>query len=130
MSLPKQKPIRATWSELSMEGVRPGVRRCGFGTDDVMLVLNELEPGMEVRPHSHDFDQLALMLRGEATFTLDGEELAMSAGDVLLIPAGVEHYADPIGDEPALNLDIFAPARADYMHLLDWMRSNGKDAEQ
>jgi quercetin dioxygenase-like cupin family protein len=123
MSRPKQNPIKATWSELSMEDVRRGVRRCGFGTDEVMLVLNELKPGMEVRPHSHDFDQLALMLRGDATFTLDGERLAMSAGDVLLIPAGVEHCADPVGDEPALNLDVFAPARDDYMHLIDWMRS-------
>ncbi len=34
------------------------------------------------------------------------------------IPAGVEHYSEPTGDEPVMNLDVFAPARADYMHLV------------
>jgi hypothetical protein len=32
----------------------------------------------------------------------------------------VEHYAEPFGDEPVLNLDIFAPLRKDYMHLVDY----------
>jgi hypothetical protein len=35
------------------------------------------------------------------------------------IPAGVEHYIEPTGSEPVMNLDVFAPARADYMHLLE-----------
>jgi len=39
----------------------------------------------------------------------------------MLIPAGVEHYIEPIGDETVENIDLFAPARDDYAHLLDWM---------
>lgn len=121
-----KRPIKARWNELEMEDVRRGVRRCGFGTERSLLVLNELQPGMEVRPHSHDFDQLCMVLSGKATFRLDDEEVVMEPGEVLLIPAGVEHCADPIGDEPALNLDVFAPARADYMHLVEWMREAGR----
>jgi len=86
-----------------------------------MLVMNELEPGMEVRPHSHDFDQLALVIEGEIRFDLDGEEILVGAGEVLLIPAGVTHCGEPVGDAPAINLDVFAPAREDYRHLLAWM---------
>jgi hypothetical protein len=40
---------------------------------------------------------------------------------VLLIPAGIEHWIQPTGDTPVENLDVFAPARADYSHLLEWM---------
>jgi mannose-6-phosphate isomerase-like protein (cupin superfamily) len=39
------------------------------------------------------------------------------------IPAGVEHYIEPTGEEPVMNLDVFAPARPDYMHLLEAARS-------
>jgi hypothetical protein len=37
---------------------------------------------------------------------------------MLRIPPGVVHYAEPIGDEVALNLDVFAPLRDDYRHLV------------
>jgi mannose-6-phosphate isomerase-like protein (cupin superfamily) len=44
-------------------------------------------------------------------------------GSIMLIPAGVEHYIEPTGEEPVMNLDVFAPARSDYGHLLEWMRA-------
>lgn len=31
------------------------------------------------------------------------------------------HYIEPTGDGPVRNLDVFAPARTDYRHLLAWM---------
>jgi hypothetical protein len=39
----------------------------------------------------------------------------------MLISSGVEHYIEPIGDETVENIDVFAPARSDYLHLLEWM---------
>jgi hypothetical protein len=47
--------------EIPDEPVRPGVRRRGFGTTDVMLVRNGCEPGVAVRPHIHAFDQNAMI---------------------------------------------------------------------
>jgi hypothetical protein len=38
------------------------------------------------------------------------------------IPPNTMHYLEPIGDEVALNLDIFAPPRADYMHLVEYQK--------
>ena len=40
----------------------------------------------------------------------------------MLIPAGVEHYIEPLGDAVVENIDLFAPAREDYLHLVAWMR--------
>jgi hypothetical protein len=37
----------------------------------------------------------------------------MTAGSMLLVPAGAEHYIQPLS-EPCINLDVFAPPRADY----------------
>ena len=111
-----------------MEHVRDGVRRAAFGNDAAMLVMNELSPGMAVVPHAHDFDQIALVLDGAVRFDLDGRHEVVRAGEVLLIRAGVRHAGEVVGTTPALNLDVFAPARQDYRHLLAWMKDADADA--
>jgi quercetin dioxygenase-like cupin family protein len=110
------------WEDIADEELRPGVRRRAIGNRDVLLVMNECQPDMQLRPHSHEFEQLALILGGRGIFHIGGVPHEVGAGSALLIPAGVEHYLEPTGDEPVLNLDVFAPAREDYLHLLDWMR--------
>jgi quercetin dioxygenase-like cupin family protein len=115
------KRVATTWGAIPDEPVRPGVRRRGFGTDDVMLVLNECEPGMDLRPHSHAFDQIALITAGRAIYHVGDDPVEVGPGSILLVPAGVEHYIEPLGDETVSNVDVFAPAREDYRHLLAWM---------
>jgi quercetin dioxygenase-like cupin family protein len=112
------------WEEIPSETVRSGVRRRGFGTSDALLVLNECEPGMEIRPHSHEFDQIALITKGRALYHIGDEANDVGPGSVMLIPAGVEHYIEPVGEETVENIDVFAPAREDYLHLIEWMRSS------
>jgi mannose-6-phosphate isomerase-like protein (cupin superfamily) len=97
------------------------VRRRAFGTRDAMLVMNHCEPGMDVRPHAHEFDQIAMIVKGRAIYHIGDEPNDVGPGSIMLIPAGVEHYIEPVGDETVENIDLFAPARDDYAHLLDWM---------
>ena len=73
------------WDEIPDEEVRPGVRRRGFGTEDVLLVLNECEPGMDLRPHSHDFDQLAMIVSGTARYHVGDVANEVGPGSVLLV---------------------------------------------
>lgn len=109
------------WSEIPSEPVRPGVRRRGFGTKDVLLVMNECEPGMELRPHTHEFDQIAMITAGTAIYHVAGVPNEVGPGSILHVPAGAEHYIEPTGGETVSNIDIFAPAREDYLHLIEWM---------
>ena len=120
--------MKANWDEIPAEDVRPGVTRRGFGTKDCLLVMNHCEPGMELKPHSHDFDQLALFTKGRAIYTVGDVPHEVGPGDVLLIPAGEVHFCEPIGDETVHNLDVFAPARDDYLHLIEWMRADLEEA--
>ena len=113
-----------TWDDIPDEPVRPGVRRRAFGTDDVMLVMNHCEPGMEPRPHSHDFDQIALITKGRAIYHIGEEDNDVGPGSIMLIPAGAEHWIEPTGEETVHNIDVFAPARSDYAHLLQWMKQS------
>lgn len=107
------------WEDIPDEAVRPGVRRRGFGTPEVMLVMNECQPGMDVRPHSHEFDQIAMIVSGTAVYHVGDVDNEVGPGSIMHIPARVEHYIEPTGSEPVMNLDVFAPARDDYLHLLE-----------
>jgi quercetin dioxygenase-like cupin family protein len=117
--------VASNWTEIPDEEARPGIRRKGFGNDQCLLVYNECQPGMALRPHSHDFDQIAMITQGEAIFHVGDEEHRVGPGGILLIPAGAEHYIEPVGEETVHNIDVFAPMREDYRHLLAWM---GDDA--
>ncbi len=119
MSL-QQKVEHYHWDALPKEAVRPGVTRAGFRGDDVLLVMNWLQPGMETRPHRHPFEQLAYIVKGRMRFVVGDEVIDAEAGTVIRIPPNVEHYGEPIGDEPVLNLDVFSPLREDYRHLVEY----------
>lgn len=119
------------WDDLPEEEVRAGVRRRAYATDDVMLVMNWLSPGMDLNPHVHDdFDQLAVLLQGEADYFIDGVAHRMGPGSMLLVPAGAEHYIEPLDstDGEVHNLDIFVPPRADLLHLVEYLASGSSDA--
>jgi quercetin dioxygenase-like cupin family protein len=117
------------WDTIEGEEVRPGVSRKGFRGDQFMMVMNTLEPGMEINPHSHPFEQAVYIVQGKVRFHVGDEVLEGGPGSLIRIPPNVEHYAEPFGDEPVLNLDIFAPIREDYMHLVDYQEFE-KNQEQ
>lgn len=108
------------WNDLPREVVRKGVERVGFRGDNVMCVMNWLTPGMQVAPHSHTFEQLVIIVSGRVRFHLGDEVVEGGPGTMIRIPPRVEHYAEPVGDEVVLNLDVFAPLREDYRHLVDY----------
>ena len=110
------------WEDIPDEFVRDGVRRRGFGTSNCLLVMNECEPGMDVRSHVHDdFDQIAMIIRGRAIYHVGDVHNEMGPGSIVLIPAGVHHSIEPVGEATVQNIDVFAPCREDLAHLLGWM---------
>lgn len=121
------KPNVYQWSELPREAVRPGVTRTAFRGDNALMVMNWLEPGMEVRPHSHPFEQLAYILAGRVRFTVGDDVVEVGAGEVLRIPPDVVHCGEPVGEEVAVNLDVFAPVRDDYRHLTEYQEADFSD---
>jgi quercetin dioxygenase-like cupin family protein len=116
------------WDGLDREVVRRGVERAGFRGDNVLLVMNWLDPGMEVNPHSHPFEQVVFIVKGRMRFSVGDEVHEVGPGSVLRVPPDVVHCGEPIGDEQVLNLDVFSPIREDYRHLVDYQKSEFNDA--
>jgi quercetin dioxygenase-like cupin family protein len=90
-----------------------GVRGRPLFGEGAMLNLIEFEPGSTVPLHSHEHEQLGLVLRGTQVLIVDGVEQAMGPMHGYVLPGGVEHSAY-CGPEGALVLDVFRPVREDY----------------
>lgn len=93
--------------------IGPGVTgRPLFGAG-AMLNLLEFEPGGIVPTHSHEHEQMGIVIRGEKILVVDGVERRLQPLDAYSIPGGVEHSAT-CGPEGCLVLDVFQPVREDY----------------
>lgn len=111
------------WDDLPEEEPRPGLRRKAYATDEVMIVWNEVSEDLELSPHSHDdFDQLAWITEGRCRFHVEDEVHELRAGSMLLVPAGKEHYLEPL-EGSCINVDIFLPPRADYLHMVSYLEA-------
>jgi quercetin dioxygenase-like cupin family protein len=82
-----------------------------FESSRVLVGLNAFEPGQEHALHAHaGQDKVYLVIEGDGLFLLDGRELAMKAGDLLIAPEGIAHGVHNTGSGRLLVLAILAPA--------------------
>lgn len=115
-------PRLMNWNDLPRESLRRGIERAGFGGENVLCQFAWVSPGAERRPHSHEFEQLVIVLEGQCLFHVGGTAHRCGPGSLLRVPPLTEHYIEVLGDAPVFEIDIFAPVRADYAHLLDHQR--------
>lgn len=63
-----------------------------FASPRLLAGINAFEPGQAHALHAHHgMDKIYFVLAGEGVFLLDGRELAMRTGDMLVAPDGVPH---------------------------------------
>jgi quercetin dioxygenase-like cupin family protein len=104
----------ASYSRLVESPVRGGVTRKVFTGDGATLAWTTLEPGHTPYPHAHSYEQIVYVVSGRLRFTVGSDMTEMTSGDMLVVPPNVQHFAEAIGEEPAVDLSIFTPRRDDY----------------
>jgi quercetin dioxygenase-like cupin family protein len=82
------------------------------GQDGSQVVFWECDVEMEVKSHSHDYDEYCLVVEGVCTEFVDGVEHVLKAGDEILIPAGKKHWARMT--PPYRAIDYFGGNRFEY----------------
>jgi quercetin dioxygenase-like cupin family protein len=103
------------WSRLDWQEIRGGVYRKAFSGEGATLALHKLDPGHVPNPHSHPYEQIVYIVEGWVDFHVGSEVRRLGPGGLLVVPRDVEHWAEVIGDEPVLNLDVFTPARKEIV---------------
>lgn len=82
-----------------------------FESPRLLVGLNAFEPGQEHALHAHaGQDKVYQVIEGEGVFLLEGRELAMKQGDLLVAPEGVPHGVRNNSGARLLVLAILAPA--------------------
>ena len=62
-------------------------------------------PGTVFPAHRHAVDKIDGVLSGRFRMQMHGKSLVLEAGDLLVVPRGVEHSAEVVGDQPVVSLD-------------------------
>ena len=84
-----------------------------FESPRLLVGLNAFEPGQSHALHAHaGMDKVYQVVDGEGVFLLEGRELPMKAGDLLVAPDGVPHGVRNTGAGRLLVLLILAPSPA------------------
>lgn len=82
-----------------------------FESPRLLVGLNAFEPGQSHALHAHaGMDKVYQVVQGAGVFLLEGRELPMRAGDLLVAPEGVPHGIRNTGGDRLLVLAILAPA--------------------
>jgi mannose-6-phosphate isomerase-like protein (cupin superfamily) len=81
-----------------------------FESARLLVGLNAFEPGQEHALHAHaGQDKVYLVIEGSGLFLLAGNELPMTAGDLLVAPDNVAHGVRNTGSTRLLVLAVLAP---------------------
>ena len=82
-----------------------------FASERLLVGLNAFEPGQSHALHAHaGMDKVYSVVEGHGVFLLEGRELPMRAGDLLVAPEGVPHGIRNTGTARLLVVAILAPA--------------------
>lgn len=98
---------------------------------DTDSALIEIKPGAARAPHWHDTWEQQILISGKAkTYLIDGKgqvhEEILTHGMVALLPAGMTHWTETIGDQAAV-LSLFFPAGFQTFELSDSMIQVGNN---
>ena len=66
--------------------------------------------------HSHENEQLGIIISGSVQFRVGDETRELGPGDTWSIPANTPHEVHT-GPQGAIMIDVFAPAREDWKPL-------------
>lgn len=100
--------------QLPLRSNVPGAKMWAVALEKSMLTYFEMEPNTVFPEHSHEAEQITLVLDGELTFSFDGKQVALKAGDVVTIPSNAKHSVST-GKEECRAVDAWSPVRKEYL---------------
>jgi quercetin dioxygenase-like cupin family protein len=101
------------WNDIPYEKLNEKFLRKIAWDGKVMIALTEVAQGYQVPLHSHDNEQVSWVMSGIWRFRLEGRTVDVGPGEMIFIPANVEHSAEAI--ESLVAYDIFTPPRQDWL---------------
>jgi quercetin dioxygenase-like cupin family protein len=92
-------------------------------TDKIQISFIQNPPGATFPLHSHDAEQILIMLEGSEEHVIADQEIHMVAGDVCVHPGGVVHGGKTLTGFK--GIDIFVPPRTGKGGHVERMKKYG-----
>jgi quercetin dioxygenase-like cupin family protein len=80
-----------------------------LGSKNLTVTWVDVPPGAEQRPHSHDAEQIYVIVRGSGRVRVAGDSEQVSEGDLVFIPPGADHGIKNEGSEPLVYISAASP---------------------
>jgi len=90
------------------------IRIIGNGMNATMCYIM-IQPGAIVDWHGHHQEQMGTLIAGKGVLTSGEDSVKAEPGAAWYIPPNEEHKFESTGDEAAVIIETFAPARVDYL---------------
>lgn len=111
--------MRIDWDTLPpLAGMRPGATRQGIAGPLMSAVRVQTDADASFGAsaiHSHDNEQYLIMVAGDLELEVAEDRYWVTAGDMAVFPATVDHGAVGVGQDGAVYYEIFSPARYDQL---------------
>jgi mannose-6-phosphate isomerase-like protein (cupin superfamily) len=82
-----------------------------YGDVGVSFFLVDSPPGGGAVLHTHPYEEIFVMLEGEATFNVGDATIEVGAGQIVVVPAGVPHKFVNSGSGRLRQVDIHPSER-------------------
>lgn len=91
----------------------PGARQWAVSLDQTMLTYFEVDPDCRFESHSHESEQITMVIVGTLFFEQGDKVIGVKGGEVIAIPANVPH-AVFTGKAAVKAVDAWSPVMAKY----------------
>lgn len=98
---------------LSLREDVPGARMWAVALKKTMLTYFEVQPHSRFESHSHESEQITLVLEGELFFEVSGRVVGVKAGEVIALPSNLPH-AVFTREEAVKAVDAWSPIMEKY----------------
>lgn len=99
------------WETVPPVKVHPGITRQQIDATSCTIVRYLYAPDARFPEHTHEQEQVTIVLRGPIHFTVEGVTKLYHPGDVLIIPPNAVHSARAPKEQAAETIIVIAPAR-------------------
>jgi quercetin dioxygenase-like cupin family protein len=99
--------------ELQMKPAVSGAKMWGVSLENTLLTYFEVEPNSSFETHSHESEQITMVLEGELFFEVDDDVICVEPGEVIAIPS-MEPHAAFTKEKPVKAVDAWSPVMEKY----------------
>lgn len=113
----EMKRIRRCWSLPPLQ-LGPGALAHLYASENMTVSFIVQQPGCSFKVHSHEPEEIVIVLEGERDEVLDGKLYRIKAGDIMTVPSGSAHGSHTY-ESGCKVIEVFAPPRLDLLARLE-----------